>query len=253
MVIVKNVTVAVDIVEARTSLRSWYANKEIRRATDDDIFKMALGTTVRGVRFEIDGELTMMERLIRENSAQTEESDIYNPFNYVSNETDIRNMVRALIKVTTPPKAIWPDPYLHEKEIALLEACCFYLQSERKPEDRNFAALIALLRDGIVDKDDSNADCKLDLLFKDLKAKKPRHPGVHAYEQFRYNFDGRDMVNAMCREWIHCIESVTICAQMWNKDLDEFDHVHHTPNLPPFALDELRYAVELHRRETQND
>ena len=112
-------------------------------------------------------------------------SNTYNPFNYVRNEEGILTMINALIKNTTPKGSSPSDPFWEKAETALLQACCFYLQSECNPEDRNFSSVMKLLRCASAIEGQENVDSTLDIMFNDLKAKDPEHIGVLSYAVFK--------------------------------------------------------------------
>lgn len=119
------------------------------------------------------------------NLVQMDHSNTYNPFNYVRNEEGILTMINALIKNTTPKGSTPSDPFWEKAETALLQACCFYLQSECNPEDRNFSSVMKLLRCASAIEGQENVDSTLDIMFNDLKAKEPEHIGVLSYAVFK--------------------------------------------------------------------
>lgn len=119
------------------------------------------------------------------NLVQMDHSNTYNPFNYVRNEEGILTMINALIKNTTPKGSSPSDPFWEKAETALLQACCFYLQSECNPEDRNFSSVMKLLRCASAIEGQENVDSTLDIMFNDLKAKDPEHIGVLSYAVFK--------------------------------------------------------------------
>ncbi len=56
------------------------------------------------------------------NLVNMEESDGYNPFRYLKDETDVMRMVNCLVTSTTPAKSYESDPFWTRAETALLQA-----------------------------------------------------------------------------------------------------------------------------------
>ncbi len=119
------------------------------------------------------------------NLVQMTHSNCYNPFNYIRNEEGVLTMINALIKNTNPKGSSPSDPFWEKAETALLQACCFYLQSECNPEDRNFSNVMKLLRCASAIEGQENVDSTLDILFNDLKEKDPEHIAVRSYAIFK--------------------------------------------------------------------
>lgn len=119
------------------------------------------------------------------NLVQMEHSNCYNPFNYVRNQEGILTMINALIRNTTPKGSNTSDPFWEKAETALLQACCFYLQSECNKEDQNFSSVMKLLRCASAIEGQENVDSTLDIMFNDLEAKDPEHIGVLSYKVFK--------------------------------------------------------------------
>ena len=119
------------------------------------------------------------------NLVQMDHSFCYNPFNYIRDDNGVLTMITALIKNTTPEGKSSNDPFWEKAETALLQALCFFLQSECNPEDRNFTNVMKLLRCAEVREGQEDYDSTLDILFKDLKAKDPEHIAVRQYAVFK--------------------------------------------------------------------
>jgi len=119
------------------------------------------------------------------NLVQMDHSFCYNPFNYIRDDNGVLTMITALIKNTTPEGKSSNDPFWEKAETALLQALCFYLQSECNPEDRNFTNVMKLLRCAEVREGQEDYDSTLDIMFKDLKAKDPEHIAVRQYAVFK--------------------------------------------------------------------
>lgn len=132
---------------------------------------------------------TYLERMGYEvrvfNLVQMDHSFCYNPFNYIRDDNGVLTMITALIKNTTPEGKSSNDPFWEKAETALLQALCFYLQSECNPEDRNFTNVMKLLRCAEVREGQEDYDSTLDIMFKDLKAKDPEHIAVRQYAVFK--------------------------------------------------------------------
>lgn len=119
------------------------------------------------------------------NLVQMDHSNCYNPFHYIRNENGVLTMINALIENTTPKGANKGDPFWEKAETALLQACCFYLQSECNPEDRNFSNVMKLLRCCKADEGHEDEDSTLDIMMNDLEARDPEHIAVLSYKVFK--------------------------------------------------------------------
>ncbi len=119
------------------------------------------------------------------NLVQMDHSFCYNPFHYIRDDNGVLTMITALIKNTTPEGKSSNDPFWEKAETALLQALCFFLQSECNPEDRNFTNVMKLLRCAEVREGQEDYDSTLDIMFKDLKAKDPEHIAVRQYAVFK--------------------------------------------------------------------
>ena len=119
------------------------------------------------------------------NLVQMDHSFCYNPFNYIRDDNGVLIMITALIKNTTPKGSSSNDPFWEKAETALLQALCFFLQSECNPEDRNFTNVMKLLRCAEVREGQEDYDSTLDIMFKDLKARNPEHIAVRQYAVFK--------------------------------------------------------------------
>ena len=113
-----------------------------------------------------------------------EESCHYNPFNYIHNDKDIGLLVTTLMKSTTPPQAHAGDPFWEKAETLLLLALVSLLFHYYKPESRNFAQLLDLLRAAEVD-EDSGGDSVLDSMMKDIERRDPKGYTVRMYRDFK--------------------------------------------------------------------
>ena len=119
------------------------------------------------------------------NLTQMEHSHTYNPFHYIRNESGVLTMINALIRNTTSKGASSSDPFWEKAETALLEAICFYLQSEVTPDERNFANVMRLLQLVNCEEGKEDADSPLDIMFNDLAAREPQHIAVRQYKVFK--------------------------------------------------------------------
>lgn len=155
------------------------------------------------------------------NLVQMNHSNCYNPFNYIRNEEGVLTMINALIKNTNPKGSQPSDPFWEKAETALLQACCFYLQSECNPEDRNFANVMKLLRCASAIEGQENVDSTLDILFNDLKAKDPEHIAVRSYAIFKSAGGGKTAQSILisCQTRLQTFNLTAI------KDLTSIDNI----------------------------
>lgn len=155
------------------------------------------------------------------NLVQMDHSNCYNPFNYIRDENGVLTMINALIKNTNPKGSQPSDPFWEKAETALLQACCFYLQSECNPEDRNFANVMKLLRCASAIEGQENVDSTLDILFNDLKAKDPEHIAVRSYAIFKSAGGGKTAQSILisCQTRLQTFNLTAI------KDLTSIDNI----------------------------
>ena len=113
------------------------------------------------------------------NLVNMEESDCYNPFRYVRDETDVVKLITNLIANTTPKGAVKGDPFWEKAESLYLQALFLYVWKEEPSERRNFNTLLEYLNLANVDEEN---DSELDLMFMALP---DGHVAKKAYHKFR--------------------------------------------------------------------
>ena len=77
------------------------------------------------------------------------------------------------------------DPFWEKAEILLYCALIGYIHYEAPKEEQNFATLIEFINAMEVREDDEDFQNAVDLMFEDLKKKKPNHFAVRQYTKFK--------------------------------------------------------------------
>ena len=77
------------------------------------------------------------------------------------------------------------DPFWEKAEILLYCALIGYIHYEAPKEEQNFATLIEFINAMEVREDDEDFQNAVDLMFEDLKKKKPNHFAVRQYAKFK--------------------------------------------------------------------
>ena len=113
------------------------------------------------------------------------QSDGYNPFRYIREETDVLKLMDNLVKNTTPPKGAANDPFWEKAEIALDSALMLYLLSEAPKEEQTFEMLMLMLECARVMEEDDQYPTPLDLLFQSLEERDPTHVAVREYKVYK--------------------------------------------------------------------
>ena len=140
------------------------------------------------------GEILAKTKTLLENSGYTvrilnlvhpEQSDKYNPFRYIRNDTDVLKLVTNLIRNTTPKGASSGDPFWEKAETALLEAIIFFLLENCIPDEQNFSMVLEMLSLFTADEEHDNRDNELDILFQNFEKEQPDHIAVKQYKVFR--------------------------------------------------------------------
>ncbi len=120
------------------------------------------------------------------NLVNLEESDGYNPFRYLRDETDVMRMVNCLVTSTTPARSHESDPFWTRAETALLQALAFYLFYEAPEYEQNFAQVCRMLSFAEARENDEEYLCALDMLFEALEREEgPEHIAVKLYKVYR--------------------------------------------------------------------
>ena len=118
------------------------------------------------------------------NLLEMDESDCYNPFSYIREETDIVKLITNLIANTTPKGATPSDPFWEKAEGLFLQAIFYYVWLEMKPAKRNFESVLKLL--GEAEVKEQGKPSQLDVRMKVLEEKSPlgkAHPAVKQYNK----------------------------------------------------------------------
>ena len=108
----------------------------------------------------------------------------YNPFVYIHSEKDILKLVTCLI-VNTTGNAKGGDDFWVKAETLLYSALIGYIHYEAPREERNFNTLVGMINMMEVREDDEEFQNPIDLLFEQLKEKKPEHFAVRQYEKYK--------------------------------------------------------------------
>jgi len=156
------------------------------------------------------------------NLVQMDHSNCYNPFNYIRNQQGVLTMLTALIQNTNPKGSHSNDPFWEKAETALLQAICFFLQSECNPDDRNFSNVMKLLRCASAVEGQEDIDSTLDILFKDLEAKEPEHIAVQSYKIFKSVGGGKTAQTILisCQVRLQCFNLDAIKKLTNTDDID---------------------------------
>ena len=76
------------------------------------------------------------------NLIDMDQSDCYNPFSYIREETDVIKLITNLIANTTPKGATPADPFWEKAEGMFLQALFYYVWLEVPPKRRNFETVL---------------------------------------------------------------------------------------------------------------
>lgn len=118
------------------------------------------------------------------NLVNMEQSDGYNPFAYIRNETDINRLITNLMSNTTPKGAQSAEPFWEKAESLFLQAIFKYVWMEAKPNQRNFRTVMQLMNEAEVT--EQNKPSRLDVKMKFLESTHPlgaKHPAVVSYNK----------------------------------------------------------------------
>ncbi len=115
----------------------------------------------------------------------TDNSDCYNPFEYIRNDDDILKLVTNLFKNTTPKNSQPQDPFWDNAAQMMLLALMFYLYHEAPKEEQNFQMIMEMIREGDVSEEDPTLTSPLDQLFERLGQRDPTHIAYKHYIDYR--------------------------------------------------------------------
>ncbi len=118
------------------------------------------------------------------NTINFKKSQHYNPFAYIHSEKDILKLVTTLI-TNTKGEGKGGDDFWVKAETLLYTALIGYIHYEVPVEEQNFATLIEFINAMEVREDDEDFENPVDLMFKELKKKKPDHFAVRQYAKYK--------------------------------------------------------------------
>ena len=123
-------------------------------------------------------------RLAVFNTINFKKSMKYNPFHYIHSEKDILKMVTTLM-ANTKGEGKSNDPFWDKAEALLYCALIGYIHYEAPVEEQNFATLIEFINAMEVREDDEDFQNPVDIMFENLKKKKPNHFAVRQFAKFK--------------------------------------------------------------------
>ena len=118
------------------------------------------------------------------NSINFKKSHHYNPFAYIHSEKDILKLVTTLI-ANTKGDGKSGDDFWQKAETLLYTALIGYIHYEAPMEEQNFSTLIEFINAMEVREDDEDFKNPVDLMFEELKKRKPDHFAVRQYAKFK--------------------------------------------------------------------
>jgi len=139
------------------------------------------GTTINDVG---SGFLRHHYRLAVFNTINFKKSMKYNPFHYIHSEKDILKLVTTLM-ANTKGEGKSNDPFWDKAETLLYCALIGYIHYEAPVEEQNFATLIEFINAMEVREDDEDFQNPVDIMFENLKKKKPNHFAVRQFAKFK--------------------------------------------------------------------
>ena len=108
----------------------------------------------------------------------------YNPFVYIHSEKDVLKLVNTLI-ANTKGEGKAGDDFWVKAETLLYTALIGYIHYEAPVEEQNFSTLIEFINAMEVREDDEDFKNPVDLMFDELKKRKPDHFAVRQYAKFK--------------------------------------------------------------------
>ena len=118
------------------------------------------------------------------NTINFKKSMHYNPFAYIHSEKDILKLVTTLI-ANTKGEGKAGDDFWVKAETLLYTALIGYIHYEAPVEEQNFSTLIEFINAMEVREDDEDFKNPVDLMFEELKKRKPDHFAVRQYAKFK--------------------------------------------------------------------
>lgn len=118
------------------------------------------------------------------NTINFKKSMHYNPFAYIHSEKDILKLTTTLM-TNTKGEGKGADPFWDKAETLLYCALIGYIHYEAPKEEQNFATLIEFINAMEVREDDEDFQNPVDLMFEDLRKRKPDHFAVRQFAKFK--------------------------------------------------------------------
>ena len=118
------------------------------------------------------------------NSLNFKKSMHYNPFAYIHSEKDILKLVTTLI-ANTKGEGKAGDDFWVKAETLLYTALIGYIHYEAPVEEQSFSTLIEFINAMEVREDDEDFKNPVDLMFEELKKRKPDHFAARQYAKFK--------------------------------------------------------------------
>ena len=118
------------------------------------------------------------------NTINFKKSMHYNPFAYIHSEKDILKLVTVLI-ANTKGEGKAGDDFWVKAETLLYTALIGYIHYEAPVEEQNFSTLIEFINAMEVREDDEEFQNPVDLMFAELKERKPNHFAVRQYAKYK--------------------------------------------------------------------
>ncbi len=110
----------------------------------------------------------------------------YNPFAYIREPKDILTMANALYTNLKPADAgTPPDPFFDTAALLWLQCIIGYLWYEAPPEEQTIPVLLQFLESDDVREDDETYENAVDLIFKELEQRNPRHFAVKQRKKYK--------------------------------------------------------------------
>ena len=109
----------------------------------------------------------------------------YNPFAYIRSEKDILKLVTTIIANTKGEGEKSSEDFWVKAETLLYTALIGYIHYEAPVEEQNFSTLIEFINAMEVREDDEDFKNPVDLMFDELKKRKPDHFAVRQYAKFK--------------------------------------------------------------------
>ena len=116
------------------------------------------------------------------NLIDMEQSDCYNPFNYLREETDVVKLITNLISNTTPKDSMSQDPFWDKAESMFLQSLFYYVWLEYPKEKQNFHEVMKLIAKAEVK--EKNKSSELTIMMNNLLNTSPLGAEHPAYKQY---------------------------------------------------------------------